>query len=327
MVMSPLILGILAFVGVATLVGGAALLFSARPASRLEDRLDVLTNLSSANAAKDNVLKDSGVLTRPLDDAPDMLAQWFARFGNTERLFEQADTTLTVSKLAAVSFGNGTGRRRRDGGHAGAGGDGPAGGYSRRLAAHLLAPVAAQAAAEALSATQLPDALEMIARALRAGQSLAFGFNAVATEMPAPIGKEFGRVFDEQNLGVALDDSLRTMCERVPNLDLRFFVTAVILQRQTGGDLSEILDKIGTLIRDRFRILGQVQGPDRRRPAIGHRAHGLAAAAVRDRLQPESQLRHASSSPIPPGKKMLAIAVVMQIIGAVVIKKIVKIKV
>ena len=65
------------------------------------------------------------------------------------------------------------------------------------------------------------------------------------SEMSQPIGKEFGRVFEEQNLGVAIDDSLRAMCERVPNLDLRFFVTAVILQRQTGGDLAEILDKIG----------------------------------------------------------------------------------
>ncbi len=73
--------------------------------------------------------------------------------------------------------------------------------------------------------------------------------------MSAPIGKEFGRVFEEQNLGIPLDDSLRAMCERVPNLDLRFFVTAVILQRQTGGDLAEILDKIGSLIRDRFKIL------------------------------------------------------------------------
>ena len=81
----------------------------------------------------------------------------------------------------------------------------------------------------------------------------------VSTEMPAPIGKEFGRVFEEQNLGIPLDDSLRSLTERIPNLDLKFFVTALILQRQTGGDLAEILDKIGELIRDRFRIWGQIQ--------------------------------------------------------------------
>ena len=99
----------------------------------------------------------------------------------------------------------------------------------------------------------------MLARSLRSGQSLGFGFNMVATEMALPIGKEFGRVFEEQNLGIPLEESLQELTDRIPNLDLKFFVTAVILQRQTGGDLAEILDKIGELIRDRFRIWGQVQ--------------------------------------------------------------------
>jgi tight adherence protein B len=174
--------------------------------------------------------------------------------------------------------------------------------------------------------TQLPDALEMMARALRAGQSLAFGFNAVATEMPAPIGKEFGRIFDEQNLGVALDDSLRSMCERVPNLDLRFFVTAVILQRQTGGDLSEILDKIGTLIRARFRILGQVKAltGEGRLSGIVLMALPLLLFGIVYNLNPAYVTQLFTD---PAGKKMLAVAVVMQIIGAIVIKKIVEIKV
>ncbi len=174
--------------------------------------------------------------------------------------------------------------------------------------------------------TQLPDALEMMARALRAGQSLAFGFNAVATEMSAPIGKEFGRVFEEQNLGVAMDDSLRSMCERVPNLDLRFFVTAVILQRQTGGDLSEILDKIGDLIRDRFRILGQVQAltGEGRLSGVVLMALPLVLFVVVYHMNPDyvSQL-----FTDPAGKKMLAVAVFMQTLGALVIRKIVDIKV
>ena len=74
-----------------------------------------------------------------------------------------------------------------------------------------------------LFAKQLPDALELIARALRAGHSLASGFNLVAEEMKAPIGTEFKRVFEEQNLGIPLDDSLQNLTDRVPNLDLRFF--------------------------------------------------------------------------------------------------------
>src|SRR5438045_3920518 len=83
------------------------------------------------------------------------------------------------------------------------------------------------------------------ARALRAGHSLAAGLHVVADEMPEPISKEFGRVYEEQNLGVSLEDALNHMCDRVPNLDLRFFVTSVNIQRQTGGDLAEILDRIG----------------------------------------------------------------------------------
>src|SRR5206468_12614202 len=90
-------------------------------------------------------------------------------------------------------------------------------------------------------ASQLPDALELVARALRAGHSLAAGMHVVAEEMPSPIAEEFNRVYEEQNLGIALDDSLKGMCERVPNLDLRFFVTCVMVHRQTGGDLSETL--------------------------------------------------------------------------------------
>src|SRR5581483_10250757 len=108
-------------------------------------------------------------------------------------------------------------------------------------------------------AAQLSDALELVARALRAGHSLAAGMHVVAEEMPSPISDEFGRVYEEQNLGIPIEDALKSMCERVPNLDLRFFVTSVAIQRQTGGDLAEILDKIGYVVRERFRILGQVK--------------------------------------------------------------------
>ena len=101
--------------------------------------------------------------------------------------------------------------------------------------------------------------MELVARALRAGHSLAAGMHVVAEEMPAPISKEFGRVYEEQNLGIPLEEALKGMCDRVPNLDLRFFVTSVAIQRQTGGDLAEILDRIGYVIRERFKILGQVK--------------------------------------------------------------------
>ena len=175
-------------------------------------------------------------------------------------------------------------------------------------------------------AAQLPDALEMLARTLRAGQSLAFGFNMVATEMPLPISKEFGRVFEEQNLGIPLDESLRSMTDRIPNLDLKFFVTAVILQRQTGGDLAEILDKIGDLIRDRFRIWGQVQAltGEGRLSGVVLLALPFVLFIAVYQLNPDYVMVLFTD---PMGTKMLAVAVIMQILGALVIRKIVNIKV
>jgi tight adherence protein B len=107
--------------------------------------------------------------------------------------------------------------------------------------------------------SQLPEAMELVARALRAGHSLSAGMHVVAEEMGAPISREFGRVYEEQNLGITLEESLSSMCERVPNLDLKFFATSVAIQRQTGGDLAEILDRIGHVIRERFKILGQIK--------------------------------------------------------------------
>jgi tight adherence protein B len=175
-------------------------------------------------------------------------------------------------------------------------------------------------------AKQLPDALELIARALRAGHSLASGFNLVADEMSAPIGVEFQRCYEEQNLGIALDDALRSLTDRVPNLDLKFFATAVILQRQTGGDLAEILDKIGELVRERFRIWGQVQAltGEGRLSGIVLLALPPVLFATVWYLNPEYVMVLFTD---PMGKKMLAGGVVMQILGALVIRKIVNIKV
>ena len=177
-----------------------------------------------------------------------------------------------------------------------------------------------------LFAAQLPDALEMFARGLRAGQSLAFGFNMVGSEMAAPIGKEFNRIFEEQNLGIPMEESLNSLSQRIPNLDLKFFITAVLLQRQTGGDLAEILDKIGSLIRDRFRIWGQVQAltGEGRLSGIVLLALPLVLFVTVYQLNPKYV---ASLFTDPLGKKMLAFAIIMQIVGALVIRKIVNIKV
>jgi tight adherence protein B len=175
-------------------------------------------------------------------------------------------------------------------------------------------------------ASQLPDALELVARALRAGHSLGAGMHVVAQEMPSPIAEEFGRVYEEQNLGISVEDSLRNISERVPNLDLRFFVTSVAIQRQTGGDLAEILDKIGHVIRERYRILGQVKAltAEGRLSGVVLIALPFVLFLVMLHIKPDYvQLLWTD----PLGIKMAVFGLLMQILGAAVIKKIVDIKV
>jgi tight adherence protein B len=173
---------------------------------------------------------------------------------------------------------------------------------------------------------QLPEALELISRALRAGHSLASGISLVAEEMNDPIRYEFERVYESQNLGRALEESLEELTDRVPNLDLRFFVTAIILQRQTGGDLAEILDKIGHLIRERFKIFGQIQAltGEGRLSGVVLLALPPVLFVVMYRLNPDYAMVLFTD---PMGQKMLAVAVIMQFLGALVIKKIIDIKV
>jgi tight adherence protein B len=165
-----------------------------------------------------------------------------------------------------------------------------------------------------------------MSRALRAGHSLGAGFQLVGTEICDPLGPEFHRVFEEQNFGVPLDEAMQTMTDRVPNLDLKFFATAVTLQRQTGGDLAEILDKIGHLVRERFKIYGQIQAltGEGRLSGLVLLALPPFLFAVMFKLNPKYISLLFTD---PMGKKLLAIVIALQILGALVIKKIVNIKV
>jgi tight adherence protein B len=319
-----LLVAILAFFGVTALVGGAMLLWRDKPLKKIEDRLDLLTGAGGAGA-KDAAAKEASILSQPLDDRPGLVEAFAERFGNIGLLFEQADTSLTIGKLAAISVVMAV--------------IGLALGAVIHINLLLMPLVGLLTGSLPLFwllmrrkrrlkafASQLPDALEMISRTLRAGQSLAFGFNMVSTEMPAPISKEFGRVFEEQNLGIPFDETLRALTERIPNLDLKFFVTALILQRQTGGDLAEILDKIGALIRDRFRIWGQVQALTGEGRLSGVVLLGLPFVlfiAVYQ-LNPDYLMLLFRD---PMGTKMLTVAAIMQVVGALVIRKIVNIKV
>ncbi|MGA2031187.1 MAG: type II secretion system F family protein [Thermoguttaceae bacterium] len=321
----PLLIAIAAFVGVAALVGGAALLWLGRSGNRIEYRLDTLTGAGATTSGKDNLLKENTILTRPLDEGVSFLQRMLERFGDITLLFEQADTSLSVSQLAMIALVLMA---------AGA-----------LLAMLLRVPAALVPVAGLLPASlpllwvlvrrkrrmqtfaaQLPDALEMLARTLRSGQSLGFGFNIVANEVGPPLGREFSRIFEEQNLGIPMEESLENMTRRVPNIDLRFFVTSVILQRQTGGDLAEILDKIGRLIRERFQIWGQVKAltGEGRLSGIVLLALPFVLFLAVYRLDPHYVSMLFTD---PAGKKMLAAGLVMQVLGALVIRKIVNIRV
>lgn len=106
---------------------------------------------------------------------------------------------------------------------------------------------------------QFPEALDLLARALKAGHAFSTGMKMVADEMPEPVGPEFRKTFDEQNFGLPLKDSLGNLIERMPLLDVRFFATAILIQRDTGGNLAEILENLASVVRERFKILRQVR--------------------------------------------------------------------
>ena len=173
---------------------------------------------------------------------------------------------------------------------------------------------------------QLPAAMDLMGQALRAGQSLPSAIQLVGEQVNEPLGPAFHHAFEQQNLGVSITDTLRDMTDRVPNLDLQFFATAVILQRQTGGDLAEILEKISHLTRERYQIKGQIQALTGEGRMSGIVLLGLPPVLFLVMLRINYDYVMALFEH-PLGQMMLAGAIVMQFIGAYAIKKIIDIKV
>jgi len=173
---------------------------------------------------------------------------------------------------------------------------------------------------------QLPDALELLSRGLKAGHAFASGLQLVADEMPAPIGREFFKTFKEYNHGLDLNTALLNLCSRINLRDLRFFTTAVMIQRETGGNLAEILDKIAHLIRERFKLRNQIQALT---------AEGRLSGLILVLLPPVTALALFYLNPDyvllllnrPLGRIMSVTALAFQILGIVTIRKIVTVKV
>ena len=322
--MSPIIIIIAAFIGVSALVFAVATMFRADREQEIEQRLSVLTG-SGPTKEKSETAQLNELLKALRNDEGSPFDRFVGKFFKLTLLFEQANVSLSMTNFAVAS------------------------GVLALLGMLLPALIGFSVALSPIFAiffavlpiiwllfrrkrrlrkfaAQLPEAMELIARALRAGHSIAAGFSLVAEEMAEPISTEFSRTYEEQNLGKPLDEALTDLTKRVPNLDLKFFATAVILQRQTGGDLAEILDKIGHLIRERFKIWGQVQAltGEGRLSGIVLLALPPALFVVVYRMNPDYLMLLFTDD---LGKKMLVGGILMQIFGALVIRKIVNIRV
>jgi tight adherence protein B len=173
---------------------------------------------------------------------------------------------------------------------------------------------------------QFPESLDFLARSMRAGHAFSISLEMVGEELPDPLGQEFRTLFNEQNLGAPLDIALRNFTNRVPLLDCRFFTSSVLLQKQTGGNLSEILSRLAYVIRERFRLKGQVKAAS---------AHGRMTATILTLLPVGTMLALLAVAPgylqgmaaDPDGQKMIGGAVFAQLLGKFFINKIIKIKV
>jgi tight adherence protein B len=173
---------------------------------------------------------------------------------------------------------------------------------------------------------EFPEALDLLARAIRAGHAFSTGMQMVADELSDPVGTEFKKTFEQQNFGLPIREALHAMIERIPIIDVRFFVTAILIQRETGGNLAEILDNLAHVVRERFKVLRQVRV---------HTAHGrftgyvlmalpAALAVALFFINPE-HMNLLFREEI--GQMMLMGTVVMQVIGYFWIQRVIKIEV
>ena len=171
-----------------------------------------------------------------------------------------------------------------------------------------------------------PESLEFVARSMRAGHAFSVSLEMIHREFQEPLAGEFRRTFEEHNLGLPLDVALQKLAKRVPSLDVHFFVSAVLLQKRTGGNLAEILDKLAYVIRERFKLRGRIRAIS----AHGRMTGGaltcipIGVAVIMFYVNPEYVRFFFTDD---TGNIMLGAAVVLQLIGYAIIRQIVKIEV
>lgn len=168
---------------------------------------------------------------------------------------------------------------------------------------------------------QFPDAIDLLARAVRAGHAFTTGLELIAKEMPSPVCEEFQRAYEQQNLGLSLRDALENLMRRIPLTDVRIFVTALMIQRESGGNLAEILDNLSSVIRERFKLMRQIRV---------HTAQGRMSLYLLVSIPPlmgimiyffnRDYIMRLFTDPL--GIKFLIVAIVLQVTGYFVIRKI-----
>jgi tight adherence protein B len=171
-----------------------------------------------------------------------------------------------------------------------------------------------------------PDSLEFVARSMRAGHAFSVSLEMIHREFQEPLAGEFRRTFEEHNLGLPLDMALQKMAKRIPSLDVHFFVSAVLLQKRTGGNLAEILDKLAYVIRERFKLRGRIRAISAhgRMTGIALTCIPIGVGVIMFYVNPDYAKFFFTDD---VGNIMLAAAIGLQIIGYLVIKQIVKIEI
>jgi tight adherence protein B len=173
---------------------------------------------------------------------------------------------------------------------------------------------------------RFPEALDLLGRAVRAGHAFTTGLEMIAKESGEPVAGEFRTTFEEQNFGLPLRDALMNMTERVPSMDVRFFVTALLIQKETGGNLAEILDSLARVIRDRFRIYREV----RVRTAQGRLTAGILIALPIFMMLLLTIMNPSYMKVLfedPKGPMILTLAAILQLTGSLLLWKIIHIEV
>jgi tight adherence protein B len=318
------VVAVLVFVSVILVIEAMRQLWLARrgkSALRLQRRLDLLSRTLGADGQR-SLLKQ-----RKLSELPALsrlLSQTTLAPG-LERYLAQAGLDWTVAGLLVAS-----GACASAGFVLAALGAGP-GWYSLAAACVLgLLPLAYLAWARSRRLRklqqQLPDALDLITRAMRAGHALSLGIQMLPEEMPEPVAGEFRLVHEQVSFGVSLEQALTNLCERVPLTDYRYFVVSVTIQRQSGGNLTEVLVNLSRLIRERLRLLARVRvlSAEGRMSAWTLTVLPFALGALMYVFNPDF-IRPLWSDPIGIG--MLQTLIGMMLVGVLVLVRIIKIRV